>query len=78
MSDPHPDCPICLFPGPLAALRHVAAWADLTAAEQFTLLAQLGAALADGAAGFTVVADHGHFPLRPGGAQALRLTTEGA
>lgn len=75
MSDPHPDCPICRAPGPLAAPRHVAAWADLTAAEQFTLLARLGEALAAGAAGFTVATDHGHFHLRPGGVQALRLTT---
>jgi superfamily II DNA or RNA helicase/HKD family nuclease len=53
----------------------VAAWADLTAAEQFTLLARLGEALAAGAAGFAVATDHGHFQLREGGAQALRLTT---
>lgn len=78
MSDPCPDCPICRAPGPLAAPRHVAAWADLTAAEQFTLLARLGEALAAGAAGFTVTADHGHFHLRPGGAQALQLTTGAA
>ncbi len=53
----------------------MAAWADLTAAEQFTLLARLGEALTAGAAGFTVATDHGHFHLRSGGAQALRLTT---
>lgn len=78
MSDPHPDCPICRAPGPLAAPRHVAAWGDLTAAEQFTLLARLGEALAAGTAGFTVAADHGHFHLREGGARALRLTTGAA
>lgn len=78
MSDPHPDCPICRPTGPLAAPRHVAAWADLAAAEQFILLARLGEATAAGAAGFTVAADHGHFHLRPGGAQALRITTRKA
>jgi superfamily II DNA or RNA helicase/HKD family nuclease len=78
LSDPHPNCPICRLPGPLAAPRHVAAWADLTAAEQFTLLARLGEALATGAAGFAVAADHGHFHLRPGSEQALRLTTGAA
>jgi HKD family nuclease len=45
------------LPGTLAAPRHVAAWADLTAAEQFTLLARLGEALAAGLAGFAVATD---------------------
>lgn len=78
MSDLHPHCPICRAPGPLAAPRHVAAWGDLTAAEQFTLLARLGEALAGGTAGFAVEVVHGHFQLRPVGAQALRLTTGAA
>lgn len=78
MFDPHPDCPICRAPGPLAAPRHVAAWADLTAAEQFTLLARLGEALAAGAAEFTVAVVHEHFQLRPGRAQAVRLSTGAA
>ena len=74
MSDPNAACPICRAPGPLAAPRHVAACAHLTAAEQFTLLARLGEALAAGAAGIAVVADRGHFHLYPGGAHTLRPT----
>lgn len=63
MSDLFPDCPICRSPGALAAPRHVARWADLAASEQVALLAKLGAALAEGAAGFQAAVEHGHFHL---------------
>lgn len=64
MSDPDPACPICLAQGALAAQRHVAAWGELTAAEQFSLLAQLGEALEAGASGFVLAVEHGHLRLR--------------
>ncbi|EKX57357.1 Helicase-related protein [Rhodobacter sp. AKP1] len=75
MSDPFPDCPICQSPGPLAAPRHVGGWSDLTAAEQFQLLAKMGEALAAGARGFHVAIEHGHFILREAQAGPSRLAT---
>lgn len=56
------DCPICQgHVDGLPAPRHVATWGELTASEQFQLLAQMGEALGQGARGFRVAADHGHF-----------------
>lgn len=75
MLDPFPDCPICQMPGPLAAQRHVGSWADLTASEQFGLLAKLGEALAAGALGFQVRTNHGHFHLKAAQTDAARLAT---
>ena len=75
MSDPFPDCPVCQKPDPLVSPRHVGSWADLTASEQFGLLAKLGEALAAGAQGFQVCTDHGHFHLKPAQAQFTRLAT---
>lgn len=79
MFDPHPDCRICRATGPLAAPRNVATFADLTVAEQFTLLARLDEPLAEGAMRLAVAEDHGHFHPRPGGAElALMITTRKA
>ncbi len=73
-----PDCPICRGKGAgIAAPRHVASWAVLTAAEQFGLLAKLGEALGSGATGIRLVTQHGHLVLRPihGADTPARLTT---
>lgn len=75
VSDPFPKCPVCQLPGPLAAPRHVDSWADLTASEQFGLLAKLGEALSTGTRGFQVCVEHGHFHLKPAQADMARLAT---
>ncbi|WP_172599919.1 DUF3427 domain-containing protein [Cereibacter sphaeroides] len=75
MSDPLPDCPICQSPDPLAAPRHVGFWSDLTAAEQFQLLAKMGESLAAGVQGFHVAIEHGHFFLREAQTGLSRLAT---
>lgn len=54
---------------------HVSAWDDLTGPEQMTMLAEVGAALGRGTAGFVAASDHGHFRLRE--ACGARLTTGG-
>lgn len=80
MSSRIPDCPICQGTAEgLCAPRHVAAWSDLTASEQFTMLAHLGDALVNGARGFTLAVDHGHLHLRltSKSTQPDRLTTGG-
>lgn len=77
MPDVLPDCPICQgHADGLCAPRHVAGWGELTASEQFALLAQMGDALGRGAGGFRLVADHGHLRLclQPP-PHAVRLTT---
>lgn len=78
MSELVPDCPICRGKGAgIAAPRHVASWAELTAAEQFGLLAKLGEALGAGATGIRLVTEHGHLVLRPihGADTPARLST---
>jgi superfamily II DNA or RNA helicase/HKD family nuclease len=75
-----PDCPICQGTADgLCAPRHVEAWSDLTASEQFAMLAQLGEALSNGARGFTLAVDQGHLRLclPAQSAQPYRLTTGG-
>ena len=73
------SCKICLsLVDHIAAPRHVSAWNDLTAAEQFGLLARLSEALAAGAKGFAASEEHGHFHLRLTTAAVQRLTTGGA
>lgn len=78
LSDVLPDCPICHgHAGGLRAPRHVSSWTDLTASEQFALLAQLGEALGKGAVGFRLVTEHGHLRLctLASPVQPARLTT---
>ena len=78
LSDVLPDCPICHgHADGLRALRHVSSWTDLTASEQFALLAQLGEALGKGAVGFRLVTEHGHLRLctLASPVQPARLTT---
>jgi len=75
---PVPDCPICNGGGAeIAPQRHVASWAELSASEQFALLAQVSEALGAGAAGIQVVTEFGHLVIRPidGTDTAARLTT---
>lgn len=73
------SCKICLsLADHIAAPRHVGSWNDLTASEQFGLLARLGEALSVGAKGFAASDEHGHFHLRLTTVTASRLTTGGA
>ena len=77
VTNPRLTCPICmhreavLIPAP----RHVPAWDDLTGPEQMAMLAELGAALCRGTAGFVPSSNYGHFHLRE--AKGARLTTVG-
>ncbi|MGS4963648.1 MULTISPECIES: DUF3427 domain-containing protein [Marivita] len=77
MTDPRLTCPICMHreAGLIPAPRHVPAWDDLTGPEQMTMLAEVGAALGRGTAGFVAASDHDHFHLRE--ASGARLTTGG-
>ncbi|WP_284154950.1 hypothetical protein [Algicella marina] len=77
MTDPRLTCPICMHreAGLIPAPRHVPAWDDLTGPEQMTMLAEVGAALGRGAAGFVAAFVHDHFHLRE--ASGARLTTGG-
>ncbi|MFD1193947.1 hypothetical protein ACFQ3C_04635 [Seohaeicola saemankumensis] len=44
--------------GLIPAPRHVSAWDDLTGTEQMAMLAEVGAALGRGTAGFVAASDH--------------------
>ncbi|WP_439813827.1 DUF3427 domain-containing protein [Zavarzinia sp. CC-PAN008] len=73
-------CPVCS--GAIVGIsprRHVATWGALSGPEQTAVLDQIGRALAQGARGFRVSTDHGHFRLRlEGSAPAPLLTTGGS
>ena len=77
MTNPRLTCPICMHRGAglIPAPRHVPAWDDLTGPEQMAMLAEVGAALGRGTAGFVAASDHDHFHLRE--ASGARLTTGG-
>lgn len=77
MTNPRLTCPICMDreAGLIPAPRHVPAWDDLTGPEQMAMLAEVGAALGRGTAGFVASSDHDHFHLRE--ASGARLTTGG-
>ncbi len=77
MTDPRLICPICMHceDGLIPAPRHVPSWDDLTGPEQMAILAEVGAALGRGTAGFVASSDHDHFHLRE--ARGARLTTGG-
>ncbi len=58
-------CPVCADrSGFIAAPRHLATWSDLSGAEQLSVLARIGEALAAGAVGFMASSAYGHFHLR--------------
>jgi len=61
--------------GLIPAPTHVPTWDALTGPEQMAMLAEVGAALSRGTAGFVASSDHGHFHLRE--ASGARLTTGG-
>ncbi|WP_246039947.1 DUF3427 domain-containing protein [Sulfitobacter sabulilitoris] len=77
MTDPRLTCPICMHSeaGLIPAPRHVPAWDDLTRPEQMAMLAEVGAALGRGTAGFVASSDHDHLHLRE--ASGASLTTGG-